>query len=81
MAAETELNRNKKFMKDVGIYAIGNLGSKIITFLMVPLYTYFIADVSDFGYYDLCLSVVFFLCAFCYIAIRRRGFQVLAECR
>lgn len=58
--ADTEINRRDKFVKDVGIYAIGNLGSKLITFFMVPLYTYFISDIRDFGYYDLCLSVVFF---------------------
>ena len=29
-------SRSSKFVKDIGIYAIGNIGSKIITFLMVP---------------------------------------------
>ena len=86
MAAETELNRNKKFMKDVGIYAIGNLGSKLITFFMVPLYTYFIADVSDFGYYDLCLSVVFFFVPFVTLQLGDGAFRFLLnagndECR
>ena len=51
-------------MKDIGIYAIGNIGSKVITFLMVPLYTYFVHDTSDFGYYDVCLTVCFLLMPF-----------------
>ena len=42
-------NRSSKMMKDMGIYAIGNLGSKIITFLMVPLYTYYVENTADFG--------------------------------
>ena len=46
----TRGNRGSKFLKDVGVYAIGNIGSKLITFLMVPLYTYFVHDTSDFGY-------------------------------
>ena len=50
-------SRSSKFLKDIGIYAIGNIGSKIITFMMVPMYTYFVHDTSDFGYYDLCLTV------------------------
>ena len=48
-------NRGSKFLKDIGVYAIGNIGSKLITFLMVPLYTYFVHDTGDFGYYDVCL--------------------------
>ncbi|MBR5638406.1 MAG: polysaccharide biosynthesis C-terminal domain-containing protein [Muribaculaceae bacterium] len=45
----------------MGIYAIGNLGSKIITFAMVPLYTFFVKDTGDYGYYDLCLTMVLLL--------------------
>ena len=33
--------RGKQFLKSVGIYAVGNIGSKLITFLMIPLYTFF----------------------------------------
>ena len=57
---DNQQNRGKKFVRDLGIYAVGNLGSKLITFLLVPLYTYFVAP-ADFGYYDLCLSVMFVL--------------------
>lgn len=32
--------RGKQFLKSVGIYAVGNIGSKLITFLMIPLYTF-----------------------------------------
>ncbi len=50
-----------KFVGDIGIYAAGNLGAKVITFLMVPLYTYFIPDTAAFGYFDLCLTATFLL--------------------
>ena len=52
------MNRSRKFINDIFIYAIGNLGSKLITFLLVPLYTYFIAP-DDFGYYDIALNISF----------------------
>lgn len=52
------MERSRKFIKDIFIYAIGNLGSKLITFLLVPLYTYFIAP-DDFGYYDIALNISF----------------------
>lgn len=51
-------SRSKKFITDIVIYGIGNLGSKLMTFLLVPLYTYFI-DTKDFGYYDLILNLIF----------------------
>lgn len=57
---DNQQNRGKKFVRDLGIYAVGNLGSKLITFLLVPLYTYFIAE-ADYGYYDLCLTVIFMM--------------------
>jgi len=59
MEQKTSNERSKKFVKDLGIYAIGNLGSKLITFMLVPLYTYYITDPAEFGYYDICLAIVF----------------------
>lgn len=52
------MNRGNKFINDIFIYAVGNLGSKLITFLLVPLYTYFISP-DDFGYYDIALNISF----------------------
>lgn len=53
------VSRKGKFLKDLGLYSIGSIGSKLITFLLVPLYTFAISP-SDFGYYDICLTVIFF---------------------
>ena len=73
-------NRGSKFLKDIGIYAIGNIGSKLITFLMVPLYTYFVHDTSDFGYYDLCLQVCLLLIPFFTLQLRDGAFRFLLDC-
>ena len=73
-------NRGSKFIKDIGIYAIGNIGSKIITFLMVPLYTYFMPNKSDFGYYDVCLSMCFLLIPFVTLQMRDGAFRFLLDC-
>ena len=72
-------SRSSKFIKDVGIYAIGNIGAKIITFLMVPLYTYSV-DASDFGYYDVCLTVCFLLIPFVTLQLRDGAFRFLLDC-
>lgn len=52
-----EQSKSKKFISDLGVYTLGNFGSRIMTFLMVPVYTYFVEKPSDFGYYDLCMII------------------------
>lgn len=39
------------------VYAIGNFGTKILSFLIVPLYTYYITT-EDMGTYDLLITTV-----------------------
>ena len=67
-------------MRDIGVYAIGNIGSKLITFLMVPLYTYFVHDTGDFGYYDVCLTVCLLLLPFFTLQLRVGAFRFLLDC-
>lgn len=52
-----EQSRAKKFVTDVGIYTLSSFGSRIMTFLMVPVYTFFVNQPSDFGYYDMCMVI------------------------
>ncbi len=77
--AQAHSKRSTKFLKDLGIYAIGNLGSKIITFAMVPLYTFFVKDTSDFGYYDLCLTIIFLIMPLATLQLRDGAFRFLLE--
>lgn len=44
--------RGKKLISDVALFAISNFGSKILVFLMVPLYTY-ILSTEEYGIADL----------------------------
>ena len=72
-------SRVSKFIKDIGIYAIGNIGSKLITFLMVPLYTHYV-ETDDFGYYDLCFTVCMLLVPFVTLQLRDGAFRFLLDC-
>ena len=72
-------SRASKFIKDFGIYAIGNLGSKLITFLMVPLYTYCVDKPSDYGYYDVCLTLCFLLIPVVTLQMRDGTFRFLLD--
>ena len=47
----------KKLMKGTGIYAVGTFGTKILMFLMAPLYTYYLSP-SEMGTYDVLLTTI-----------------------
>lgn len=51
------MERNKKLFSNSIIFTIGNLGSKFISFFMVPLYTYALTT-SQFGTVDLIITTV-----------------------
>lgn len=51
------LDKGKKLVNGTLIYAIGNFGTKIIAFLIVPLYTYYIST-SDMGDYDILITTI-----------------------
>lgn len=68
--------RSKKFFRDLGIYGLGVIGTRIITFLMLPLYTYFV-DKSDYGYFDLCLNICLLLIPVVTLQLREGAFRFL----
>lgn len=50
-------SKNKALIIGTIIYAIGNFGTKFLSFLIVPIYTYYILP-TDMGKYDLLLTTV-----------------------
>lgn len=50
------MNKYKKLFSNSIIFAIGNLGSKVITFFMVPFYTHYLT-VKQYGTTDLLLTI------------------------
>lgn len=51
-------NENKNLTRNVIIFAIGNLGSKFISFLLVPLYTGILSP-TEYGVTDLIYTLLF----------------------
>lgn len=51
------MNKVNRFLKTSGVYFIGNVFTKLITFFLLPMYTRLISA-ADFGYYDLTISIV-----------------------
>lgn len=56
---ETE-NKYKRLAKDTFIFAVGNFGSKLILFFMVPLYTNYLSA-AEYGTADLVFTISQFL--------------------
>ncbi|WP_270364556.1 hypothetical protein [Enterococcus malodoratus] len=50
-------NKYKRLAGNSILFAVGNLGSKLISFFMLPLYTWKLTQ-SDFGISDLVLSTL-----------------------
>ncbi|MCR5508178.1 MAG: oligosaccharide flippase family protein [Lachnospiraceae bacterium] len=51
------MSKGSRLAKGTVIYAIGNFGTKLIAFLIVPLYTYYISP-DDMGDYDILMSTI-----------------------
>ena len=51
------MNRNKRMLKNTLIYFIGNFGSKLLSFFLLPIYTNYLSP-EKFGKIDLVLSIV-----------------------
>ena len=61
-------SRYKTLLKDTLIFGLGNLGSKLILFLMVPLYTNFMSS-AEYGTADLVFTVAQLLNPFLSVVI------------
>ena len=52
------MGKYKYLFKNIGIMTISNFGTKILSFLMVPLYTNLLST-SEYGTYDLYQTTLF----------------------
>lgn len=62
------MNKYKYLLKNIGLLTVSNFGTKILTFFLVPLYTYVLSE-SEYGIYDLFNSTVNLLIPICTLNI------------
>lgn len=77
------MNRKyKKLFKNTSIFAIGTFGSKILVFLIVPIYTY-VLSTEDYGTIDLIISSINLLIPFTTLLIYEAVIRFLVgkECQ
>lgn len=60
--------KENRLLKNTVIYMVGNFGSKILTFLIVPLYTHYLST-SEFGTYETIVSILGLISPLCILAI------------
>ncbi|WP_010522378.1 lipopolysaccharide biosynthesis protein [Aquimarina agarivorans] len=49
--------KSKSLLKNTLIYSLGNFGSKILSFGLLPIYSYYLTK-KEFGYYDLVVTTI-----------------------
>ena len=69
-------NKYKKLLKNTSIFALGTFGSKLLLFLIVPIYTH-ILSTSDYGTIDLITSSVSLMIPFTTLLIYEAAIRFL----
>jgi len=62
------MNPYKKLLNNSLIFTIGNIGSKLITFLMLPIYTFTLTK-KEYGTTDLAITTVSFLLPILFLSV------------
>lgn len=74
------MSRKSKFIENTVIYALGNFGSKLLGFLLLPLYTHFLNE-GQMGYYDLIMTTVSLLLPLITLQINDGMFRYVLEAK
>lgn len=69
-----------KFINTSGIFLVGSVLSKAITFFMLPLYTSYI-NPSDYGYYDLSITYITLLAGFLFFDVWTSVMRYMYDCQ
>ena len=74
------MNESKQKKKNTGIIAVGNLGTKLISFFLLPLYTA-ILSTSEYGIVDYVISIATFCTPFVTMLMDEAIFRFLIDCK
>lgn len=74
------MNESKRLIKNTGIIAIGNLGTKLISFFLLPLYTALLST-SEYGMVDYVFSITTFCTPFVTLLMDEAIFRFLIDCK
>ncbi|SEI40141.1 Membrane protein involved in the export of O-antigen and teichoic acid [Dyadobacter koreensis] len=72
------MNSGVSLYKNTLIYSVGTFGSKLISFLIVPLYSFYLTK-AQLGYYDLVLTTISLAVPFITVQIADAAYRWLLE--
>ncbi|MBQ9886874.1 MAG: oligosaccharide flippase family protein [Lachnospiraceae bacterium] len=72
------MGEKKRLLKNTGLIAIGNFGAKMISFLLLPLYTS-ILTTAEYGTYDFIVAVSAFLLPVVSLALYEAMFRFIID--
>lgn len=71
-------SRSKTLLKNTGIFAVSNLSSKLLVFLMLPLYTN-VLTTTEYGQVDLVVSVVSLMLPFATLGMHEAALRFVMD--
>ena len=74
------MNESKRLIKNTGIIAIGNLSTRLVSFLLLPLYTSLLST-SEYGIVDYIISLSVFIVPFSTLLMDEAVFRFLIDCK
>ena len=74
------MSETKRLIKNTGIIAIGSFSTKVVSFLLLPLYTALLTT-SEYGDFDYILSVCTFALPFITFLMEEGIFRFLLDCK
>lgn len=74
------MNENKRLIKNTGIIAVGNISTKLISFLLLPLYTTLLST-AEYGTFDYIISIATFCVPFVSVLMDESIFRFLIDCK
>lgn len=72
------MNEKKRLLKNTGLIAIGNMGAKVISFILLPMYTS-ILSTEEYGTYDYIVAVCAFLLPVVTLCMHEAMFRFIIE--
>jgi len=74
------MQQTKTLVKNTLIYSIGSFGSKFLTFLLIPVYSYFLTR-AELGYFDLVVVTTTLVVPFISLQLSESAYRWLLELR
>lgn len=74
------MDERKRLIKNTGIIAIGNLSTRLVSFLLLPLYTSLLST-SEYGIVDYITSIAVFIVPFSTLLMDEALFRFLIDCK